>query len=172
MKKLIPLKLLLLLLAFNVNAQSGMPPAYEIKTDTALSVILPDKYVQVLEDQGGKLTFDQVQQTQTEHEFHYTSVKKLEFLKHYYWFRYTLKNVMSHDASICFPVNGDQSVYYIKSESGRWRKYNNGDLTPRSEEGGWKLQRVIPIVIKVNQEAVIFNRIYNGNSFRISKDSI
>ncbi len=44
-------------------AQNNLPPAYEIKTDTAGNVILDDAYWQMLEDPGGELTIDQVSQS-------------------------------------------------------------------------------------------------------------
>ena len=52
-------------LAFICAAQNNLPPVYEITTDSALRVTIPDSYWQMLEDKGGRLSFEDVSKSPT-----------------------------------------------------------------------------------------------------------
>src|SRR6266516_1603839 len=118
MKKIFLLGSLMLFVFTNAISQNSLPPVYEITTDTLLNNILPDPYWQVLEDNSGKLSFEEVSKVPLTEKFHYSTGKKLLCDRSHrgYWFRYVLKNQMDHIAKICF-VNGfndfhEQSEYY------------------------------------------------------------
>src|ERR1035438_942304 len=102
-KQFIPL-ILLFLFIIKAYGQSNLPPAYNIIKDTDLHTEIPTGYWKMLEDKGGKLTFQQVIQSPVADEFHFnqSKVNQFDFTIHAYWFCYRLRNTMSHDAEIGF----------------------------------------------------------------------
>jgi len=136
-------------LAFICAAQNNLPPVYEITTDTALQVTIPDSYWQMLEDKGGRLSFEDVSRPPGVDQFHYyiKAENKLN-PSAIFWFRYVLKNVMNHDARICFPTYGEQSDFYIISENGKITHQVNGVFAEWSKLNGLKFSRYLPITIK------------------------
>ena len=73
-KQFIPI-ISLFLFFIKVNAQSGLPPAFEITNDTAVRTEIPAGYWKMLEDKEGKLTFQQVIQSPVADQFHFNQSK-------------------------------------------------------------------------------------------------
>ncbi len=73
MKKLFVIWFALGLSFVKVIAQNNLPPAYEIKTDTAIK--LDEAYWQMLEDKESELTIDQVSKSALADKFHYNITK-------------------------------------------------------------------------------------------------
>ena len=164
--------LLLLFLATKAFSQSGFPPAYQIRTDSILNVDLPNTYWQVLEDKTGRLNLAQVQQQPAAQSFHYSMTTQLNPAIHTYWYRYILKNTMNHDARICLASNSEQSTFYIGRSNGKFKGYENGEATPWRKQVGYKLLKLIPVVLKPGEEIVIYNRIYNSYAFYYFTDNV
>lgn len=153
-KQFIPL-ILLFLFIIKAYGQSNLPPAYNIIKDTDLHTEIPTGYWKMLEDKGGKLTFQQVIQSPVADEFHFnqSKVNQFDFTIHAYWFCYRLRNTMSHDAEIGFGYEdiqnqgNEQSTFYLKQD-GKWNKFENGLLAPRRKLNGLVLNNYIPVLMK------------------------
>ena len=63
-------------LAFICAAQNNLPPVYEITTDTALRLTIPDSYWQMLEDKGGRLSFEDISKSTTENRLQNNTAKE------------------------------------------------------------------------------------------------
>src|SRR4249920_1486764 len=103
MKKLFFIWLMLELSFSQALAQNNLPPAYEIQTDTAVSIRLDDAYWQMLEDPEGKWTIDEVNQSPIAEKFHANTTKVngilgVNYSIHTFWLRYRLRNNMTHPA--------------------------------------------------------------------------
>ncbi|HEY2580607.1 MAG TPA: ATP-binding protein [Mucilaginibacter sp.] len=173
MKKLLFFNFLLMFSLIKAMAQTGLQPAYIIKTDTVIFQQLPYEYWQTLEDKDGLLTFDQVLQPSLAKRFHYTTTTKVNYTFHTNWFRYVLENGMDHDAKISLGGTDDeQSTFYVTANSGLWNRYETGRLTPWSKLNGFKTIRIIPLSLKPGQELMIYQRIYNHYIFYSDPNNI
>ncbi len=170
MKKV--LTLLLLFLVIKASSQSGFPPAYQIRTDTILNVDLPNTYWQVLEDKTGQLNLNQVQRQPADDSFHFAKTTLLNPDIHTFWYRYTLKNAMDHQARISLASNSEQSTFYIGRSDGKFAAYENGEATPWRRQAGYNLLKLIPLVLKPGEEIIIYNRIHNSYSFYYFTDDV
>ena len=87
-----------------LKAQFEQPPAFEIKSDTASRQEISNAYWQLLEDDKGKWTIEDVSNGLVSKKFHSTQIiqPNLDTIIHTYWFRYRLKNMTGHDARIAF----------------------------------------------------------------------
>jgi signal transduction histidine kinase len=173
-----------LLLFIKTIAQSNLPPAYEIKTDTILYNKLPNSCWQILEDTNGKFNFAEVSNPPVAKEFHYQTADKIKFdyAIHGYWFRYVLKNTMNHDAKISlgdnlyslipfFSPQNEESDFFCIYPDGNVTHLVNGFLTPWSKLDGLKENRIIPIMLHPGEQLTIYRRIYNTYKFFPSPES-
>jgi two-component system NtrC family sensor kinase len=175
-KQFIPL-ILLFLFIIKAYGQSNLPPAYNIIKDTDLHTEIPTGYWKMLEDKGGKLTFQQVIQSPVADEFHFnqSKVNQFDFTIHAYWFCYRLRNTMSHDAEIGFGYEdiqnqgNEQSTFYLKQD-GKWNKFENGLLAPRRKLNGLVLNNYIPVLMKPGEELIVYNRVHNSFIFPFTTD--
>ena len=176
-KQFIPL-ILLFLFIIQAHGQSSLPPAFDIISDTALYTEIPAGYWKMLEDKEGKLTFQQVTQSPVADEFHFNQSKsnQFDYRIHAYWFCFRLRNTMSHDAEIGFGygdlANGgnEQSTFYLKQD-GKWNRFENGLLTPRSKMYGLVLNNYIPVTMKPGEEMIVYNRVHNSFVFPFSSST-
>lgn len=78
--------LLLLFTATKSFSQNVFPPAYEIKTDTALYAALSDKNWQILEDPSGKLTIGLVSKSPFAKKFvtDFTQANGINYSTHFF----------------------------------------------------------------------------------------
>jgi hypothetical protein len=131
-KKLIPL-ISLFLFIIHANGQSGLPPVYNIITDTALFTEIPAGYWKMLEDKEGKLTFPQVTQSPVADKFHFNQSKdnQSDYTIHTNWFCFRLKNTMSHDVEIGFGFDNilsrgnERSIFYL-NQDGKCSQFETG----------------------------------------------
>ena len=96
--------------SFICIAQNNLPPAYEIKTDTAVAIRLDDTYWQMLEDPQSKWTIDEVSRPPLADKFHVNTTKtngifEVDYSIKTFWLRYRFKNSMRHEARITMPKN-------------------------------------------------------------------
>src|SRR6516164_2668011 len=112
MKRIYLALFLLLTLYAKVFSQNNLPPAYEIKTDTAY-IHIPDSCWQMLEDAEGKATIDNVSQSPLSQKFHAnTDIAKSTI--NTYWARFRLKDSMDHEARVYFPCGVSMVDLYTK----------------------------------------------------------
>jgi two-component system, NtrC family, sensor kinase len=149
-------------------AQKQLPttPVFDIKSDTAYEQILNPTYYQVLEDKGGKWTFEEVSQVPLSNLFHAKGVK-VEGVDttavHTYWHRYRLKNTMPTTAKISVGSYADSlDVYAKKRDSSEWVHYQNGDLREWDKRDGLK-SGVIMFNLSSGEEMSVYVRRYRTN---------
>jgi len=141
-------------------AQNGLPPAYQIKTDTAIK--LDEVYWQMLEDKGGKLTIDEVSESPLAEKFHYSTSKTRELYYSIgaYWLRFRLQNDMTHEEKIAIYTDAAYADYYILSLNGNPDHQLTGFGVPWSKRDGLKRVIAVTYTIPPGQELVVYER-YN-----------
>ncbi|WP_276500887.1 7TM-DISM domain-containing protein [Terrimonas pollutisoli] len=94
MKKSLFLCVHILFLAAEVWSQNYPLPVFEISNDTADFHEINNRFWQILEDPGGKLSIDEVSNPSFSHNFHpdSSSLKGVDNSQHIYWFRMSLRN--------------------------------------------------------------------------------
>src|SRR5258706_11471690 len=140
-----------------VVAQNGMPPVYEIATDTPTVTIMPDSCWQMLEDSEGRWTIDDVNEAAQATKFHNNT--GYDYSINTYWFRYRLKNKMDHDARIYFrslaPIH---DIFTRTSDDTDWQHQKTGWLIPWSKREGMKGIQATSLVIPAGKELIIYRR--------------
>lgn len=163
MKKYFQLTVLLFVAFSGIKAQSNLPPAYEIKSDTALTQSLAPDYWQLLEDKNGKWTIKQVSQNPLTAQFHKrdTALMKVDTPVNTYWFRYRLKNVMGREAKILLEAGSEREDMYVRSNSSAWSHFVTGSFVPWQRKDGFKATNLIPLVLQPDEDAWVYKRIHN-----------
>src|SRR5690242_7374776 len=115
MKRFSLLITLLISMSISGMGQVFLPPAYEITSDTAVNVMLPDSSWQVMADPGGKLGLQQV--LQADH-FQDTD-REVNYKIPAYWLRFRFINRMSKEAKITLPEEAAYADLYTKTDSGK-----------------------------------------------------
>jgi hypothetical protein len=171
MKKKSAIWIVLLFLFTKTPAQNNLPPAYEIKSDTGYSQRLDSLHWQLLEDPTGGLTVQDVSKPPFANSFHlYNSAKSIDYSINTYWFRYVLKNSMSHDLKISFSKYIAYLDIYTIAD-GKWSHQTTGLLVPWSKRDGLRKITAIPFTLKPGEELIFyerdkFNYIYSMPFFR------
>ena len=166
-----------LLFFLNGISQAGLPPVFEIKSDTAKIQVLDSTYWQKLEDTVGKWTFDEVRNNPLSEKFHIQIVsddKSTADDVHTHWQRYRLKNTMAttYSFSLSSPVD-EFDVYAIRS-NGNIEHYRSGWLRKWDEKDGLKSAEwagAISLKLAPGEEITIYDRRYRKLK-GISKTSI
>ncbi len=132
MKKIVFIWFLKAVVTTTTCAQNNLPPAYEIKTDTAINITLDDAYWQMLEDSAGEFTIDQVRQSPLAERFHSNSTKKggIDYSIKAYWARFRFKNSMKHEARITIPKNVTYADLHILGRDQKWIHKTTGAGVP------------------------------------------
>jgi hypothetical protein len=161
MRSLIFCLFFLLIFVSAIDAQKSAPPLLEIKTDTA-DFHVRGYDIQVLEDNTGKLTFEQVSQQPLVDSFHLNNIRKYNFSAYAFWFRFRLKNAMDRDEDIYFTTGAEYTDYYIRRGDGSWKQLRMGDNIPRSKIQGIRDQMLASFRIKAGEELLIYRRDRNN----------
>ncbi len=166
MKKTFILLCSLLFLFIKTKAQNNLPPVYEIKSDTAFEQDLDSAYWQVLEDKPGTLKIDEVSNQPLAGKFEgiASKIKSLDTTIHTYWFRYRLKNATDTEINIALDSRADQSDFYVFHGSDKPKHFVNGTTYPWNKKDGLKEGNCIPVVLKPQEEIVIYYRIINNEA--------
>ena len=163
--------ILLVAFSFVANAQNNLPPVYEIKLDTAFEQDLDSSYWQVLEDKTGTLKIEEVSNQPFAGKFQGSTskIKSIDTTIHTYWFRYILKNVTGKEINIALSSRADQSDFYVFDSSDKPKHFVTGSAYSYNKRDGLKQGNCIPIVLKLQEEVIIYYRIFN-NQVGIPKD--
>jgi two-component system NtrC family sensor kinase len=141
-------------------AQNNLPPAYEIKTDTTVNIMLDNVYWQILEDRGGELTINQVSLSPLAEKFHPNNTEK-KGINHSikaYWARYRFKNSMTHEARISIPKNITYADLYARNADGEWIHKRTGIGVPWSKRDDLKNIKAISYIISPGAELLVYER--------------
>lgn len=172
MKKLLLIFIPLWFCTFRAASQINLPPAFEITSDTTLSIAITAQYWKMLEDKDGNLNIEQVTKSPVADQFHFNISKdsRLSDYVYTYWICYKLKNATTRDLEIGFgPSNIDDAIedrYNVKStfffyNGNEWRQFENGAYSPWNSSRGLVLNHFVPVVIKPNEQLLVYNRVYN-----------
>ncbi len=158
--------------------QVSLPPAYEITSDTAGNVILPDSGWQIMADPGGKLSLQEV--LNADH-FQDTD-RKVNYQIHTYWLRYRFINGMQKEAKITLPEGAAYADLYTKTAGGKWGHARTGTGVRWSRRDGLKRIHAFMLTIPAGEELVAYKRVYwnytaaqpdsMGVNFRFTEDVI
>jgi signal transduction histidine kinase len=166
MKNTFFLLLLTLLSITNAFSQNNLPPVYEIRTDTAVTIRLDDYYWQMLEDTVGKWTIVEVNRPPIATKFHANTTKlhgilQIDYSIHTFWLRYRLKNGMKREVRIAIPK--DNTTYadlYTHSSFGQWSHKITGAIVPWSKRADLKRIKTAVYTIQPGEELLIYERNY------------
>ena len=163
MKKIFFLVLLTLLSITKAITQNNLPPAYEIKTDTAVTVRLDDAYWQMLEDPEGKWTIDEVSRSPLSDKFHANTTKtngifEVDYSINTFWLRYRLKNNMGHEARITIPKNVTYADFYTLGSDGKWNHKKTGTAVPWSKRDDLKRITTLTYLIQPGEELLFYEQ--------------
>jgi hypothetical protein len=160
MKRVLLIWLLAAILFAGTIAQNNLPPAYEIKTDTAANITLDDAYWQMLEDSAGTLTIDQVSQPPLAEKFHSnnTNRKGIDHSIQAYWVRYRFRNDITHEAKITIPKYITYAVLYTRNAQGEWIHKTTGAGVPWSKRNDLKRITAVSYVIPSGEELLVYER--------------
>ena len=87
---------------------SSEPDVYLITADTGANIVLSPNYWRILGDKEGKLSIEQVTSAVFLDRFYqYDSAKSLDYSVHTIWYKYHLKNTLSHTVSVCVSGNAE-----------------------------------------------------------------
>ncbi len=167
MKRVLLIWLLAAILFAGTIAQNNVPPAYEIKTDTAANITLDDAYWQMLEDSAGEFTIDQVSQPPLAEKFHSnnTNRKGIDHSIRAYWVRYRFRNDITHEAKITIPKNITYADLYTRNAQGKWNHKRTGTGVPWSKRNDLKHIKALSYFIPPGGELLIYERNNFENNF-------
>jgi two-component system NtrC family sensor kinase len=162
--------LLALFITLKSLGQDSLPPVYEIKADTAISVITK-QYWQMLEDTAGKLSIQDVKRPEIAKKFHgdNTEFTGMGFLGlKDYWIRFRLKNTTGKDQGLVFPVAYMRSDYYIFRPSGVMDHLKNGWGVTFTDKDTFNNSNNILVRIRQNEEIIIYkkNHYFAGEMYK------
>ena len=160
MKKVLLICLLGVTSFANTIAQNNLPPAYEIKTDTAVNITLDESYWQMLEDPAGGLTIDQVSQSPVAEKFHpnNTSKKGIDHSIQAYWVRYGFRNNLAHEVRIIIPKHATYTELFTRNTDGTWNHKRTGTGVAWSKRDDLKHIKAISYIIPPGGELSIYER--------------
>jgi signal transduction histidine kinase len=147
-----------------IIAQNPLPPSFAIATDKNDCFTLPKDSIQVLEDNTGKLSFEQVSTVPLISSFHINNEAKINPSAYAFWYRYRLMNTTNHNADISINTIAEYCDIYIKTADSSDKHFHTGWGVPWSKKDGLKLDDVVIFIIKPGQEVLIYHRErYNPN---------
>ncbi len=144
-------------------AQNNLPPAYELQTDTAVSIRLDDSYWQMLEDREDLWTINDVIHSPIADRFHSNTTKvkgifSIDYSIKTFWFRYRFKNRMKHEARISIPKNATYVDLYTRGLNGKWEHKITGTIVPWSKRNDLKRNTTLTYIIQPEAELLIYER--------------
>jgi two-component system NtrC family sensor kinase len=154
---------LILYPSFICIAQNNLPPAYEIKTDTVVTIRLDDAYWQMLEDPEGRWTIDEVSRPPIADKFHANTTQtegilSVDYSINTFWLRYRLKNSMMHEARILMPKEVTYTDLYTRSSDGELNHKMTGTGVPWSKRDGLKRITTVTYTIQPGEELLFYER--------------
>jgi len=149
-----------------------MPPTFQISTDTASYMVVPDQYWQMLEDPTGKLTINQVSSPAFDTKFHVntTATKGYNYAITDYWFRYTFKNTLTRPVKLAIDVAVYRAQLYTRNANGSWKTQITGPSVPKAKRAGLKRALFFLQTIQPGEEIVFYEK--EHNAFWLSKPQV
>jgi len=147
MKKEFLLVLLTVTSFVQINAQT-LPRQYVITADTATKQLLDNDYWQVLQDENGKFTIDDVQHEPLANQFtNFTKNSKDNFAKTT-WFRFNIKNSTGKILKLSISSDAAVTDFYVPDSNGIMHHFTTGTEIPWRKKNGFKKDNAIPFEMK------------------------
>jgi signal transduction histidine kinase/DNA-binding response OmpR family regulator len=134
----------------------NLPRPYEITPDTAAYTRLPDTAWQMVADPGGKLTLQQV----SDSDYFSDTDRKINYQVHVYWIRYRLVNPMAKATEIALPVAAAYADLYTKTDSAEWQHARTGSLVRWSRRDGLKRIPAFLLTLPAGETVTVYQRVY------------
>lgn len=167
-KPLIFCLLLVSLIMAKVSAQQTVP-VYEIKADTASSAVIPNEYLQRLDDTSGRLTINDVNTTSIDSRFFQVTGKEaITKAVNSYWLRFNIKNTLARPVKMMMYSNSGMVEYYMQQPDGKWQKQTNGRDLAYNKTDGFKRYQAVYFEIQPGQEALFYKH-YLFDDFILSR---
>lgn len=146
------------------NTQTAMPGAFPLKSDTSSQILIPDQYLQVLEDKNASYSLHRVTSEPLSLRFHSKGMKAPGLDTngvHQYWLRYRIQNTMLKTAKVSLQVRVNYHTVYLKQNSGKWKQFRSGVWQPAKFKEGLKSASAIPLEIGPGETVEIIESRYN-----------
>ncbi|MGQ2983179.1 sensor histidine kinase [Flavobacterium sp.] len=155
---------LFLVISFQAAGQKGMPPVYELKSDTGQKVTLGTNYFQILPNTSPDISLDDVLHESADGHFTAFNDSLLdEGVKRLAWFRFRIRNSTGRDHILSFSGNENRSDFYIKDASGKWKRSVTGYSIPYGQRNGVKRSMQVLFPINDGDEIVVYKRMEWGS---------
>ncbi|MEL1244749.1 7TM diverse intracellular signaling domain-containing protein [Flavobacterium sp. DGU11] len=148
----------LLFIAFQASAQKGLPPVFEIKSDTGERIVLDTLHFQILPNPAKEITLDDVLHENSDKHFVSFDASLFNSDKNTAWFRFRIKNSTGRDHIITFPGAEKRSDIYIKGISGKWKQFATGYKVPFSKRDGIKRSLQILFPLGNGEEITVYKK--------------
>jgi two-component system, NtrC family, sensor kinase len=148
-------------------AQSTLLPAFEISSDTATYLTLPNSKIQVLiEREDSPLSLQQIVLPQNQAAFSPIVAEEDAVIAggRIIWMRYRIRNAMDRPLEITIPQNIKHADINVLDPDGKWNRYKTGTGIPYSARDGFKRIMNIIHTIPAKSEIVVYERNDNGNA--------
>lgn len=137
-------------------AQTDLPPAFKILSDTAAYVILPDSSWQLMADATGKLNLSEAINSN-----HFQNKnQKVNYKINVYWQRFRIINSLSTEAKIAFPAVFFRVDLFTKINEGKWENFITGTGVPWSKRDGLKRIPAFLYTISSGDTLTVYKRMY------------
>ncbi|HET7117162.1 MAG TPA: ATP-binding protein [Hanamia sp.] len=157
MKKILLVLSLCIMAVYMASAQAGLPPAYQILTDTATHPIaLPDSNWQMMADPSGKMALEQILQSGN---FQDTD-RKINYHINTYWVRCRFINKMQKEINLALPEYAASVDLYLKPGNAKWQHQHTGTLVPWSMRDRLKRITTVTCIIPPGEELLIYKKAY------------
>ena len=140
----------------SVSGQAALPTTYQVTTDTAAYILLPDSNWQVMADPDGKLNLDQAINS----TLFQSDNRKINYKNHVYWQRFQLVNHMMKELKIALPEASFRADLFTKINDGKWEHYTTGNGVPWSHRDGLKRIPAFTLSIPAGDTLAVYKRIY------------
>ena len=160
MKNKLAIWLLVVISFTKTIAQNNLPPPYEIKNDSAVTIRLDDAHWQMLEDPTGKWMIDSVSQPPIGNKFHTNTTKQtgIDYSIKAYWVRYRIRNTLDHEVSITTQKNFSYSDLYTRNTTDQWSHKRTGTAVRWSERSDLRRITSLTYNIPAGEELIIYER--------------
>lgn len=138
------------------NGQIPFASVYNIVSDTASYVILPDSSWQMIPDAGGKMDINQAIKSNL---FQNTN-RKINYKYNVYWLRFQLHNALSKELKIALPETAFRTDLFAKINGDQWKHYVTGTGVPWSQRDGLKRIPASTISIPSGATLTVYKRMY------------
>lgn len=157
LKNKIFLSLILCLAIFtSAGAQSTLTATYQVASDTATYILLPDSNWQVMADIKGNLTLKQAINS----SLFQNKDQKVNYKNHVYWQRFQLVNQMMKELKIALPETSFQADLFTKINDGKWKHFTTGAGVPWSHRDGLKRIPAFLVTIPSGDTLTVYKRMY------------